>query len=138
MIVLLRTILCLSGLGIVALGLNVGLGGFATLGWQGPTNFFTVTDPNAFAVQDNHIRFIAGVWGGVGVLFILGAVFLDRMRPVLIGCIFLIFMGGLARISSTDWPVLTGADIAPSLLMELIVFPAIGLWIMRSTGQSND
>ena len=68
----LRVILLLTGTIVVWLGLNVGLGGFETLGWQGAQGFFAVTDPETFAVQDNHIRFIAGVWLSVGLLLISG------------------------------------------------------------------
>ena len=82
MTALLRIILAIAGLAIMALGLNVGLGGIATLGWQGPTVFFTITDQDVFAVQDNHIRFIAGVWFGVGLMFVAGAVALDRFRSI--------------------------------------------------------
>jgi len=83
---LLRIILALCGFAIIILGLNVSLGGIITMGWQGQTNFLSVSNPDAFAVQDNNVRFIAGVWTGVGVLFLLGAMMLERMRPVLLAC----------------------------------------------------
>jgi hypothetical protein len=137
MTTLLRIVLTLCGLGIVALGLNVSLGGIVTMGWQGPTDFLAVTDPAAFKVQDNHIRFIAGVWTGVGLLFLAGAIALERMRPVLLACIVIILIGALARISSTDWDLLLSSAILPSLLTELLLFPAIGLWIIRTWKASN-
>jgi hypothetical protein len=80
---LLRMVLALCGIGIVMLGLNVSLGGIVTMGWQGSTDFVAITDAAAFQVQDNHVRFIAGVWTGVGLLFLAGAAKLETMRPIM-------------------------------------------------------
>ncbi len=134
---LLRIVLALCGIGIVALGLNVSLGGIVTLGWQGSTDFISVTDAAAFRVQDNHVRFIAGVWTGVGLLFLAGSVALERMRSVLLACIAMIVIGAFARLGSGDWDLVASAAILPSLLAELIVFPAIGFWIVRNGRTSN-
>jgi hypothetical protein len=130
--VLLRTVLAIAGAAIVFLGLNVGLGGIQTLGWQGSGDFVTVTDPALFAVRDNHVRFIGGVWLGVGLLFLAGAVALDRLRTVLVALTAMIFVGGLARLSASDPALLTSAAIAPSLALELVLFPLLGLWVARS------
>lgn len=60
---LLRGVMALLGLAVVVLGLNIGLGGIRTLGWQGgAVEFLTVTDPALFAVRDSHVRFIGGIW----------------------------------------------------------------------------
>jgi hypothetical protein len=129
---LLRTVLAIAGAAIVFLGMNVGLGGIQTLGWQGSGDFVTVTDPALFAVRDNHIRFIGGVWLGVGLLFLAGAVALDRLRTVLVALTAMIFVGGLARLSAADPDLLISAAIAPSLALELVLFPLLGLWVARS------
>ena len=134
---LLRMVLALCGIGIVMLGLNVSLGGIVTMGWQGSTDFVAITDAAAFQVQDNHVRFIAGVWTGVGLLFLAGAAKLETMRPILLACIALIFAGALARIGSGDWNLLTSREILPSLLAEMIVFPVIGAWVVRNGMTSN-
>ena len=128
---LLKPVLGLAGLAIMALGLNVALGGFATLELQGPSDFFAITDPEIFAVQDNHVRFIAGVWFGVGLMFVAGAFAMQHLRTVLLALIVMIFVGGLARLSAMDFELLTSAAILPSLLAELILFPLLGWWIMR-------
>lgn len=133
----LRIVLGLCSLGIMALGLDVALGGIGTLGWQGPTDFFSVTDPERFAIQDNHVRFIAGIWFGVGVMFLAGAWALQRMRSILIMLIILIFMGGLARLSAGDMALVTSVDILPSLFAELVLFPLIGFWIYRHGNHGN-
>jgi len=129
----LRVILFLTGAIVVWLGLNVGLGGFETLGWQGAQGFFTVSDPDTFAVQDNHIRFIAGVWLSVGLLLIAGSVALHQLRSVLISLTGMVFIGGLMRVTSADSAPLSSISIAPSLIAELIAFPLLGFWIYKVT-----
>jgi len=129
----LRVILLLTGAIVVWLGLNVGLGGFETLGWQGAQGFFTVTDPDTFAVQDNHIRFIAGVWTSVGLLLIAGSVALRQLRSVLLSLTGMVFVGGLMRFTSADSALLVSTSIAPSLIAELIAFPLLGVWIFKVT-----
>lgn len=126
---LLKAVLFVTGLVIVWLGLNVALGGMATLGWQGATAFFAITDPVTFAVQDNHIRFIAGVWTSVGLLMIAGSLALARMHDVLLALMAMVFVGGLMRVVSGDLDVVLSAEIAPSLLAELVLFPLLGAWI---------
>jgi len=131
---LLRPILFLSGVAIIWLGLNVGLGGIQTLGWQGARDFLAVTDAATFAIQDNHTRFIAGVWTSVGVLFIAGAFALTQLRAVMIALIAMIFIGGLMRLTQDDTSLLFSGAIAPSLIAELILFPLLGLWILNTNG----
>ncbi|MBV1885922.1 MAG: DUF4345 domain-containing protein [Parvibaculaceae bacterium] len=128
----LRFLLALCGAGIVFLGLNVGFGGIATLGWQGSTDFVVAADAAAFAVQDSHVRFLGGVWLGVGVLFLGGALFFRSLTSMLIALCGLIFVGGLVRMSVFDPALLFGADIGPSLFAELIIFPGLALWIWRA------
>ncbi len=137
MTLVLRVLLAIIGIVIIWLGLNISLGGIPTLGWQGPTDFFTVTDQTAFLIQDNHFRFVGGVWLGVGVFFAFGAIFLHRLSGILTAMVFLVFIGGLARLSASDPEVLLSAKILPSLIAELIVFPSIGLWIHRSVDGEN-
>lgn len=131
---LLRSILFLMGLVIIWLGLNIGLGGIQTLGWQGATGFVDITDAATFAVQDNHTRFIAGVWTGVGVLFVAGAFALPHMRTVMFALIAMIFVGGVMRLTQADGSLLISSAIAPSLFAELILFPLLGLWIFKTSG----
>ncbi|WP_342077110.1 DUF4345 family protein [Yoonia sp. SS1-5] len=134
---LLRPILFLTGLVITWLGLNVGLGGIQTLGWQGASGFLEITDAAVFAVQDNHTRFIAGVWTSVGVLFIAGAFALPQMRAVMLALIAMIFVGGLMRLTQGDSSLLLSGAIAPSLIAELILVPLLGLWIFKAAGDQG-
>ena len=129
----LRLVLTLIGMMIVWLGLNVALGGIPTLGWQGPADFMSVTNEGAFAVQDNHIRFIGGVWTSVGLFMLFGAAKLHQLATVLKTLLAMVFIGGLARFSAADSELIMSANIAPSLIAELIVLPLIGGWIHHAT-----
>jgi Domain of unknown function (DUF4345) len=133
---LLRSVLAVFGAAIIFLGLNVGLGGIQTLGWQGGSvNFINVTDPQIFAVRDNHIRFIGGVWLALGVLMFAGSLAFQHLRPVLVALTFLIFIGGLARLSGGDPALLISADILPSFLFEVLIAPLLGVWFSRAEKQ---
>lgn len=112
------------------------MGGIRTLGWQGTEDFITVTDATTFAVQDNHIRFIAGVWFGVGVMFVLGGFWLDKLRPTLIALSGMIAVAGLFRFSAMDGVIFSGA-IVPSMILELVGFPVLAFWLMRSVKYSK-
>ena len=95
----LRFVLAAVGVGIVVLGLNVGLGGIRTLGWQDARPFLEVTNTAVYGVHDSHIRFLGGVFMGIGLLFIAGS--------------------------------LAGVSLLPSLIAELLLFPAIAVWLSR-------
>lgn len=129
--IVLRIVLLAVGAVMIALGLNVGLGGIPTLGWQGSTDFVSVTNAAAFAAQDNHVRFLGGFWLGAGLLMAAGAFFLDHLRPVLTGIAAMAFVGGLARLSVQDPALVTSAAILPSLAAELVLFPALAFWLSR-------
>ena len=133
MTILLKAILALVGLGIIFLGINIGFGGIQTLGLQGNGAFIEVTDPSLFSVRDSHVRFIGGVWLGAGLLFVAAAFRLQPLRGAVLAAIGMIFVGGLARLSASDLGPLMGADLLPSLLAELLLFPLLGFWIVKAT-----
>lgn len=60
------TLLAITSLIMVAFGLNIGLGGFVTLGLQFPSAQATAPDPTAFARHDSNVRFLGGVFAGLG------------------------------------------------------------------------
>ncbi|MEL6258299.1 MAG: DUF4345 family protein [Pseudomonadota bacterium] len=131
----LRIVLGLAGLLIMVLGLNVGLGGITTLGWQGPTDFATIASPDAYAIQDNHVRFLGGVWFALGLAMAAGALVLERLGGVIMMFCAMIFVGGVFRIVG-DPGLVFGPELAPSLFAELVLFPLLALWIWR-TAQSK-
>ncbi len=128
----LRIVLALIGVAIILLGLNIGLGGIKTLGWQTARDFISVTDVAVFSVQDNHIRFIGGIWFGVGVLFLSGAFVFDKLRQTLIVVCLIIPAAGLFRLSALDLDIILSASIGPSFAFELIGFPFLALWMRRA------
>ncbi|MCP4318243.1 MAG: DUF4345 domain-containing protein [Hyphomicrobiales bacterium] len=134
---LLRLLLALIGVVIIFLGFNVGFGGIRTLGWQGPTDYVEIINSSAFRTQDSHFRFLGGVWLGIGIVFFAGAFSLRRLRMVLMVLCGVIFIGGIARLSSLDVRTLLSLSVLPSLLAELILFPAIGYWIAKYVSKQN-
>jgi len=127
-----RLVLLLAGLFIVLTGVNIGYGGMASLGLMGSNAFFTVTDPLAFNVQDSHVRFVGGVWLGIGLIFLAASLWPKRMTtPVLVGC-GLIFVGGWSRLSGHDLSLVFGPKLIGSLAAELIGVPVLALWVWRT------
>lgn len=127
----LRALLALTGIVIILLGLNVGLGGIKTLGWQVVPDFVQVSDSRAFGMQDSHVRFLGGFWLGAGLMFVAAARWLQALRPVLLALVGMIVVGGLARVASLNIGILMTPDILQSLALELVGFPMLGLWLYR-------
>ncbi|MEM8650395.1 MAG: DUF4345 domain-containing protein [Pseudomonadota bacterium] len=128
---ILRTVLFVTGLVVAALGVNVGFGGISTLGLQGQTNFFAVTDQGAFDVRDNHVRFSGGIILAIGLMMMWSAFFLKRaVVPITLIAVTFVF-GGLARLSASDVSLLFSTDIFPSLIIELVGFPLLAIWVWR-------
>ncbi len=129
---ILRAVLVTTGLIVALLGVNVGIGGISTLGLQGPTEFFEITNQQVFDIRDNHIRFIGGTLIAIGGLLAYSGFRFEFARTAVPIIALLFVTGGLARLSATDASLLVGPDIAPSLLIELIGFPLLALWVMRT------
>lgn len=133
----LRVVLVLAGLIIILTGLNTALGGMLTLGWQGQTVFFQVTDEHAYLVQDSHTRFLGGLWLGIGLFFLLGSTKVGKFRSPLFLAFALIFLGGLARFSQMRFDITLGPEIVGSLVAELIGMPLLYLWVSRTLKKSS-
>ncbi|NIZ61103.1 DUF4345 domain-containing protein [Sedimentitalea sp. CY04] len=129
---LLNSVVVIVGAVIVFLGLNVGLGGIKTLGWQSTRDFVSITDAATFHAQDSHIRFIGGVWFGVGAAFMIGGFAMRMFRSTLIILSAMVAIAGLFRLNGMDTEVIFSAAIAPSLAFELVGFPLLALWLMAS------
>ena len=128
----LRVVLILAGLVIIFTGVNTAFGGMLTLGWQGQTTFFEVTDQHSYLVQDSHIRFLGGLWMGIGLLFIFAARNVERHQNVLKFALVLIFLGGLARFSQMQLDITFGKEIVGSLVAELVGMPLLYFWLSRT------
>lgn len=129
---LLNLVVVIVGAAIIFLGLNVGLGGIKTLGWQTTRDFVAITDAAIFHAQDSHIRFIGGIWFGVGAVFVVGGFAMRTFRPTLIILSAMIAIAGLFRLSGMDSGVIFSAAIAPSVVLELFGFPLLAWWLVMS------
>jgi hypothetical protein len=129
---LLNLVVVIVGAAIVFLGLNVGLGGIKTLGWQSTRDFVVITDPAIFHAQDSHIRFVGGIWFGVGAAFVTGGFAMRTFRPTLIILSAMIAIAGLFRLSGMNSDVIFSAAIAPSISLELFGFPLLAWWLVVS------
>lgn len=133
----LRVVLVLAGLIIILTGLNTALGGMLTLGWQGQTVFFQVTDEHSYLVQDSHVRFLGGLWLGIGLFFLLASTNVRKCRSALFLAFALIFLGGLARFSQMRLEVTFGPEIVGSLIAELVGMPVLYLWVARTLNKTS-
>lgn len=129
----LRIVLMLAGGFTVVAGLNKALGGLRTLGWQGEIPYLQVTNEHAFMVQDSHVRFLAAVYTGLGLIFLLAAADPRRFRSALGVSCALIFLGGLARLSQGRPGITFGPDLIGSMIAELVLMPVLWLWASRAT-----
>ena len=83
-------------------------------------------------MQDNHVRFLGGVFGALGVFLILGATNLKKYQAGLNLAFGLTFIGGLARFTSLRPDVVFGPDVIMSALGELVLMPILYFWLSRT------
>ncbi len=117
--------------------INVAFGGIETLGLQGPTDFVTVTDHDAYLVRDSHTHYYGGVYLALGLFLMYAATDIHRFRPSLNLVFAMIFTGGLARLTQLEPGVTFGADLMVSTIIELIGMPILALWAARVVHPSH-
>lgn len=105
-----------------------GVSGLRSLGANLSESGFS--DP----VADNVIRFFAGIWIGIGVLFIHMVQDLKRYKPVLLSLMAIVFLGGVGRILSIanlGMPSAPGASnmIIVGLIVEIGMMPVLSWWL---------
>jgi hypothetical protein len=127
----LSTILVVLGLANIFLGINTGLGGLETLGWQGDATFFQVTDEHLYLIRDSHTRFYGGLYIAIGAFLIIAATNTRRYRTGLNLVFAMIFAGGLARLSVLRADVILDPDLTTSLIIELIGMPLLAIWLRK-------
>jgi len=131
-LIALRIVLGLVGLYIILSGINIAVGGMPTLGLGGQSNFFKVTDMQPYLIQDSHIRFVGGVWLGLGLLFLLSTTNVYKYKTqLLFGCV-LIFVGGLSRLFEMHPEITFGKNIIGPFLAEIIGTPILFTWISKT------
>ena len=121
----------------IFIGLNIAFGGILTLGWQGQTNFFNVTNEHTFLLQDNHIRFFGGLYVGLGLFLMLAATNLYKYQMALYLTFFIIFLGGLARLTIGRTDIVLGKDIVGSFAAEMILMPVFFFWLKKLVRQQE-
>lgn len=105
-----------------------GIGGLRSLGANLSDTGFA--DP----VTDNVIRFFAGIWIGVGILFIQFLRDLERYKPAMITLMGIVFLGGIGRIISIiqygmpESPA-GAAVITVGLVVEVGLMPILTWWL---------
>jgi hypothetical protein len=129
----LRVVLVLLGAVSALVAVNVAFGGLETLGLQGPTDYFQVTDRDAYLLRDSHARFYGGVYLGIATFLIVAGTNLARHRSALNVVFALIFLGGVARLTQLQPGVTFGPTLALSSLIELVGMPALALWLAAAT-----
>ena len=127
----LRILLIVLGVLNILIGINVGFGGILTLGLQGQTKFFEIINEHNFLVQDSHIRFFGGLFGGIGLFLILASTNLRKYQTALNLVFFVIFVGGLARFTMLRTDIVFGREIIISLLVEIILMPILFIWLSK-------
>lgn len=127
-----RAILVIVGAVCVFVSINVAFGGLRTLGWQGSTDYFTVTDESTFALRDNHVRFYGGLFLALGAFLIVAAINPQRFRGALYLAFALVFVGGLARLTQLQPEVVFGPTNLLSAVVELALMPAMFVWLWRT------
>lgn len=126
----LRAALAVAGFAVIVTGIDNAFGGIASLGFQSGRDFFTVTDQAAFAVRDSNVRFLGGLWIGVGMVFLAGALWLRALKPAVCAALALVAIGGLARFTAAGpFPVDT---LGGALVAELAIMPLLLWWTLRT------
>ena len=133
----LRGVLIVLGAVSAFVAINVAFGGLETLGLQGPTKYFQVTDDDAYLVRDSHAHFYGGVYLGIAFFLILASANLHKYRTTLNVMFAAIFLGGMARLTQLEPGVTFGNDLAVSSLIELVGIPAMTLWLAAVTKTSR-
>ena len=128
-----RAVLVALGAISAFVAINVAFGGLDTLGWQGPTDYFQITDPHAYLIRDSHARFYGGVYLGIAAFLILAATNLHKYRIALYLTFTLIFLGGLSRLTQQAPSVSFGPDLIVSTVVELVGMPALIIWLSALT-----
>ncbi len=127
----LKAVLIVLGLYGLFISIDFGWGGFATLGWQGSTDFLQITDSARYGVQDSHFRFLAGAFSVVSAFVIFAVTDLQRHQKTLNLIFALIFVGGVTRFTSANFGVLFGTEIIVALFAEIGLMLILYVWLRR-------
>jgi hypothetical protein len=126
---LLRAVLFAGGVFVVFSGLKTVFGALAPF----------VADPAALPrgllVHENHLRFLGGIWIGLGLLLLVAPFRLRELQPMLYLAFALIFAGGVARLTILRADVLLDPIVLGSLAAELVAMPVLFYWLRSALGE---
>lgn len=91
-------------------------------------------------LMNNVIRFFAAMWMGVGVMFIVFILDLERYKPAMLALFGIVFLGGIGRIISVlefGMPeAASGVNLVVSgVIVEIVVIPVMACWLAFRFGQ---
>lgn len=126
-----QLLLGLLGLMGIYLGLDFGLGGIESLGWQGLHDFVIITDEAMFGVQDSNMHFLGGMLAAVGVFVLWTLTDVQKYQQALRLIFGIIFMGGWFRVFTTETEILQRSDMIGALSVELGLMLILYVWLGR-------
>lgn len=129
---LLKIVLILVGIVGIVLGIDFGLGGIETLGWQGSKDFIDITDTTRYGVQDSNFRFFGGVIFAIGIFIIFAVQDLPKYQQVLKVIFGLMMVGGMARFTSGDFDVIFSVEIISALAIEVVLMAIVYVWLTQA------
>lgn len=80
---------------------------------------------------ESHFRYLSGLLFGIGLAFLWAVARIDQRAAVFRVLGVIVIAGGLARLSGIIGHGLPGAAHRLALIMELLVVPALLLWLGR-------
>lgn len=134
----LRLVLALGGAYVVFAGLDFALGGIISVGWIEPPLSSSIADVAGFHIRDSHVRFIGGLYVGVGLVILASAIWFQALRVTLLAFTIMFFVGGLARFSANMPEVLFGPRVIGGLALELIAMPILFYWVWNTRRASSE
>lgn len=96
--------------------------------WYGPAFIGVHAGSTDF---ESHFRYLSGLLLGLGVGFVFSAADIERRIVLFRSLAMIVIVGGLARFLGAALAGLPGAPHRFAMLMELVVVPALLLWLTR-------
>jgi hypothetical protein len=128
--ILLRALLFLGGIFVVSSGLKSVLEPLWPFASRQAAALLALSHEQL--VQNNHVRFLGGIWTGLGILLLVAPFNLKYFEQMLYLVFSLIFAGGIARLTIMRSDVLLDPIVLGSLAAELVLMPLLYLWLART------
>ena len=103
--------------------------------WRGPAMISNAVTHSADL--ESHYRYLSGLLLGIGIAFVVGVADVGRRAGLLRALGFIVVMGGLARLLGAALAGFPDALHLFPFFMELVVVPALLLWLTRIERAAN-